>query len=115
METEGEMSRYEVTPVGIFLETFTSGKYSAIKHECIMPRECFVEAYNKWIKNAPTEKMGDKRMNEVNAETIKTLSSIKRSCNSRANCEGCDFYINDQCWFRTPVTDWDIDLLHNKG
>lgn len=52
-------------------------------------------------------------MNELNVETIKTLRSIHRFCNSRANCEACDFYINDQCWFNTPVTDWDVDNLYS--
>jgi hypothetical protein len=55
MEIEREMSRYEVTPFGIFLETWDGS--GGIKRECLIPRDCFVEAYEKWIKNAPTEKI----------------------------------------------------------
>lgn len=54
METEREMSRYEVSPIGIFLETWDGS--GGINRECLMPRDCFVEAYEKWIKNTTTEK-----------------------------------------------------------
>lgn len=64
METEREMSRYEVTPIGIFLETWDGS--GGIKRECILPRDRFVEAYEKWIKNAPTEKI-DTKSEEYNA------------------------------------------------
>ena len=71
METEREMSRYEVSPIGIFLETWDDN--GGIKRECLIPRDCFVEAYEKWIKNAPTEKNEESIIKKIRDDIEKEI------------------------------------------
>lgn len=75
METEREMSRYEVTPIGIFLETWDGN--GGIKRECIIPRDRLVEAYEKWIKNASTEKNDTK--NEIKVGDVVRCNRLDNS------------------------------------